>query len=116
LVFVVVVMVLVSLAEIGNVPLRETRSRFPAEGGRSPENRGRTLKDGGAEGHPACKERQRMKVGEEAAPTLGMILERSGDLPPIKEPSALQASASGRRPTHQAGERGHCVRQDRSEA
>jgi hypothetical protein len=116
MVFVVVVMVLVSLAEIGNLPLRETRSRFLAEGGRSPENRGRTLKDGGAEGHPVCKERQRMKIGEEAAPTLGLILERLGDLPPIKEPSAPQASASGRRPTHKRAEVGASVRMDRSEA
>jgi hypothetical protein len=41
------------------------------------------------------------KIGEEAAPSLGMILERSGDvLPRINEPSALKPSAKGQRPTH----------------
>jgi hypothetical protein len=50
-----------------------------------------------------------MKIGEEAAPTLGSILERSGDMPRFNESSVPQASALGRRPTHQAGGRGYCV-------
>src|SRR4051812_756173 len=56
---------------IGNVPLRETRQRFSAEGGRSPKGKGGVpSRTTGAEGHPVCTSEVlgARKIGEEAAP------------------------------------------------
>jgi hypothetical protein len=104
--------------ELVNVPLRETRSRFPAEGGRSPSIQGggqsRTTRSGGHRSARSGAKEDR----EEVACHRSLTARGKCPLKPVKRGAILQSpevSVRGRRPTHKRAEGVlQNVREDRS--